>query len=251
MSAPPVSPLTDIRRLYDAFDAPVTDIDCGQMCAPNNPRGVPFCCDIHSAVPAAYRPEWDYLRAATDLWRPYREAKLNDASPTSASPTNASPTNASPTNTSPTNTSLIDVAQIPIISDSAEAETPPHMLLLACQGAARCQRPFRALSCRQFPFYPYLTSWGQFIGLAYDWEFEPVCWVIHNLARVTERFRTEFVSTFDAILAASPDDFKAYYLKSEEMRDVFAARRRRIPLLHRGGGEYRVSPVSERLRKKD
>ena len=47
------------------------------------------------------------------------------------------------------------------------------MLLLACQGPAHCQRPFRALSCRQFPFFPYITADDRFIGLAYEWEFEP------------------------------------------------------------------------------
>jgi hypothetical protein len=217
------SPLDDLRRLYDRFDAPVTDVDCGQMCAPLNPRGVPFCCDICQAVPAAYHAEWEYLQANTDLWHPYRGDEC--ASPAAAGESGL------------------------IVPESITTETPDHMLLLACQGPHACQRPFRALSRRQFPFFPYLTSWGQFIGLAYEWEFEPVCWVIHNLPRVTTRFRAEFVQTYDEILRSSPEDFKAYYLKSEEMRDIFAARRRRIPLLHRNGGEYRISPGSERIRR--
>jgi hypothetical protein len=233
MDLQPFSPFDDIRGLYDRFDAPVTDVDCGQMCAPSNPRGIPFCCDIRQAVPAAYRVEWSFLQERTDLWREYREDVCAGHGPAIAGGLPGA---------------LIDPGSLSAKSP-ADLGTPAHMLLLACRGPAHCQRPFRALSCRQFPFFPYLTSWGQFIGLAYEWEFEAVCWVIHNLPRVTPRFRTEFVQVYDQILAASSEDFKAYYLKSEEMRAVFAERRKRIPLLHRNGKEYRVSAASERLRR--
>jgi hypothetical protein len=33
------------------------------------------------------------------------------------------------------------------------------------------------------------------------------------------------------------------------MRDEFSKKRRAIPLLHRNGGTYKISPGSERLRK--
>lgn len=204
------------RRLYDSFNAPVTAIDCGTMCAPHNPSGKPFCCDICHSVPAAYQSEWVYLRENTDLWHEWRQAECN---------------------------------QPPGEAQNLREQTPAHMLLLACQGPAHCQRPFRALSCRQFPFFPYLTSAGRFIGLAYDWEFEPVCWVISNLAQVTAEFRGEFVSTFDRLLADWGDDFKAYYLRSEQMRAHFSECKRRIPLLHRDGSHRLISPNSERMQR--
>jgi hypothetical protein len=53
-----------------------------------------------------------------------------------------------------------------------KADTPKEMILLACLGPPRCQRGFRALSCRQFPFFPYVSSDYRFLGLAYEWEFE-------------------------------------------------------------------------------
>ena len=69
------------------------------------------------------------------------------------------------------------------------ANTPKDMILLACLGPSQCEREFRALSCRQFPFFPYVTSDYRFIGLAYDLEFEAKCWVISNLAEVTLKYR--------------------------------------------------------------
>jgi hypothetical protein len=209
-------PQLNLRWLYDRFNAPVTAIDCGTKCAPHNPSGKPLCCDICQAVPAAYRQEWQYLQANTDLWHAWR----GDECPED--------------NTDP---------------DELRAETPETMLLLACKGPAYCQRDFRALSCRQFPFFPYVTSEYRFIGLAYEWAFESSCWVISNLAAVTETYRREFIQLYDQIFALWQDEFDSYAALSEEMREHFAMQKRRIPILHRNGGNYLLSPKSERLQR--
>lgn len=207
-------PTLDIRGLYASFDLPVTDFDCGARCAPQNPAGVPFCCDICHAVPPAYRLEWDYLLNATDLWHEWRGDEC---------------------------------AAEPVDPAALREQTPEHMLLLACRGAAHCQRQFRLLSCRQFPFFPYITADDRFIGLAFFWEFAGKCWVIDNLQQVTPAFRQAFVRTFDGIFDLWAEEYEAYAVTSQEMRDHFAARRRRIPILHRNGKNYLLSPVSERL----
>jgi len=207
------SPLSNIRALYDGFDNSVAALDCGQKCAPHNPSGKPFCCDICHAVPAAYQQEWEYLQPKTDLWHKWR----GDECP-------AGPE-----------------AQL------LKAEAPEEMVLLACLGPQACQRPFRALACRQFPFFPYVTSDYRFVGLAYEWEFEPVCWVISNLGEVTEAYRREFIETHDRLFALEQEIFENYAYHSERMRDFFARERRRIPLLHRNGGFYLISPGSERM----
>ncbi len=207
-------PRLNMRELYDAFDAPVTGLDCGAMCAPHNPTGKPFCCDICQAVPVAYHQEWDYLRANTDLWHIWR----GDECPGD-----------------PTDPAVL------------QADCADHLLLLACKGPAHCQRPFRASSCRQFPFFPYITADDRFIGLAYEWHFENTCWVISHLDAVTDSYRREFVATYDHLFNQWPDEYESYAAYSEEMRDDFAARRRRIPILHRNGGLYLLSPRSERL----
>lgn len=217
VNSSPLPPL-DIRRFYDRFDAPVTDFDCGQKCAPHNPSGKPFCCDICHAVPVAFKQEWEYLRPRTNLWHTWRGDECSGE---------------------------------PIDPQTLAAETPEHLALLACLGPAHCQRQYRASSCRQFPFFPYICSNDRFIGLAYEWEFEQKCWVISNLAAVTDPFRAEFIRAYDELFARWPDEYESYYATSEEMRTAFSKQWRRIPILHRNGGYYLLSPGNERLTHTD
>ena len=209
----------DIRALYTTFDSPIAKLDCGKKCAPHNPRGVPFCCDICHAVPAAYTSEWTYLRNATDLWHKYSR----DDCPASDSSKAGEPL--------------------------ADSKLPPNMILLACLGADRCQRPNRIISCRAFPFFPYITSDHRFLGLAVEWEFESVCWVISNLDQVTKKYRAEFIHTFDYLIATFNDVFESYEVHSQKLRARFGSRKKRFSLLHRNGQNYLVSPLSERMQK--
>ena len=207
-------PLLDFRKLYDGFHSPTTSIDCGLMCAPHNPHRKPFCCDICDAVPVAYRSEWEYLRQNTHLWHKWRGNECPDE---------------------------------PCNPMELLNQTPHHLFLLACKGPAFCEREFRATSCRQFPFFPYITSDFRFIGMTYDWEFNNKCWVISHLDQVTSDYRREFVATYDQLFSTWLEDLDSYALLSEETRDHYAAKNRRFPLLHRNGKNYLVSPKSEKL----
>ena len=204
----------DFRALYDAFNAPITAIDCGMMCAPHNPNKIPFCCDICNAVPVGYQSEWQYLRKNTTIWHDWRgdECAGEDNN-----------------------------------RDQLTAQTPPHLRLLACDGPVACQRNFRAVSCRQFPFSPYLTSDYRFIGMTYDWDFADKCWVISNLPMVTAEYRRQFFNAFDRIFSTWLEDMDSYIELSSEIREHYTAIHRRIPLLHRNGGAYLISPVSEKM----
>lgn len=204
----------NIRELYANFDQPVTELDCGVRCAQYNQNKIPFCCDICHAVPAAYHREWAYLQEHTDMWHIWRgdECRENPEDPRR----------------------LLE-------------ETPDHMLLLACQGIEHCQRDYRVVSCRQFPFFPYISSDLRFLGLAYEWEFEQECWVISNLGAVTVDFQREFIHLYDSLFALWPEEFEGYALKSEDIRFHYQQARRRFPILHRNGGLYLVSPGTERL----
>ncbi len=202
----------NIRRLYDRFDASMTAIDCGTKCAPHNPSGKPFCCDICHAVPAAYRQEWDYARANTDLWHEWE-------------------------------------GETPEITAELRADAPPGQVLIGCQGFLACQRNYRALTCRAFPFYPYVTREGEFIGLSYYWQYEDRCWVVSNLAVVTPEYRQEFIATFDRLFEAMPEEKESFRYHSIIMRRVFGRKKRTIPLLHRNGGAYKVTPRTGRMRR--
>lgn len=209
-------PPVDVRQLYQRFDAPIAAFDCGQKCAPHNPSGKPFCCDICHAVPAAYAQEWDYLRANTDLWHVWRGDECT------AEPEDPS---------------------------RLQAETPDTMILLACLGPADCQRPYRTLNCRQFPFFPYITSDYRFLGLAYEWAYENTCWVISNLQVVTDEYRRQYIETYDKLFSLWDEEFESYAEYSAAMRAHFSGLKRRIPIIHRNGGLYLLSPGSERIRK--
>jgi hypothetical protein len=209
-----ISALQDIRSFYDHFNAPVTGLDCGAKCAPFNPSGKPFCCDICQAVPVAYQQEWDYLKSRTDLWHEWRGDEC-----------------------------VSDIVN----PDELKKDAPEHLFLLACKGPAFCEREYRASSCRQFPFFPYITSKYRFIGLAYYWDFEPTCWVLSNLGEVMDDYRQSFISIFDEIFNYRFDEYESYAAISDEMREFFRGQKRRFPVLHRNGGIYLVSPESERI----
>ncbi len=211
-------PTLNFQAFYAAFDEPVTAVDCGEKCAPHNPSQKPFCCDICWAVPSIYTQEWAYLQPRTDLWHIWRGDEC---------------------------------AQQPEDPAALQADTPDSMLLMACRGPAHCERQFRSLSCRQFPFFPYITADYGFLGLAYNWEFEAQCWVINHLEQVSEKFRENFVQVYDDFFSRWPHELDHYAARSEQMRADFITQNRSIPLLHREGGFYLLRPLNERLRPVD
>jgi hypothetical protein len=209
-------PEIDFRKLYDRFDAPVVPLDCGKKCAPHNPSGKPFCCDICHAVPSAYHPEWEYLRSNTDLWHPWRGDEC---------------------------------AEHPEDPAGLESETSESMILLACLGPTHCQREYRAIGCREFPFFPYITKDHSFIGMTYNWGFEDTCWVISNLNEVTAEFRREFVQVYIELFSQWPHELEHYAMRSEQMREFYITQKRSISILHRDGSLYLLRPINERLRQ--
>jgi len=204
----------DFATIYRRFAAPIADLDCGKHCAPHNRNGAPFCCDTHHAVPAVYEGEWEYLDASSDLWHPWHGRSEAE-------------------------------------TRRLQAETPQGMLLLECKGHPLCQRLYRSISCRAFPFFPYITREGWFEGMTYYWQYEKSCWIIGNLQFVSQRFRDEFMAAFDELLFNLPGELESYRLLSASMRRVFSRWGRAIPLLHRNGGFYKVTPRNGRLRRVD
>jgi hypothetical protein len=202
----------DFAALYARFTSSIAALNCGQKCAPYNERGVPFCCDTLHAVPAAYAAEWAYLEASTDLW--HRWTGKNSAE-----------------------------------TEELRAQSTPGQVLIACLGHERCQRQFRSITCRSFPFFPYINSQGDFLGLSYYWEYEDRCWVISNLDVVTMEYRNEFMDAYETIFEYMPEEREIYAEHSKLMRNTFQRGRRAIPLLHRNGFAYKITPISEHMRR--
>src|SRR5215212_1680589 len=159
----------EIRSFYHAFNSPIAEFDCGKNAHLITPMASHFVVIFVMLSRPRTKNEWKPLQHSTNLWHKWRGDECEDITDK-------------------------DVARL-------KADTPKNMILLACLGPSQCQRDFRALSCRQFPFFPYVTSDYRFIGLAYEWEFESKCWVISNLSSVTQKYREEFIHTYDKLFA--------------------------------------------------
>jgi hypothetical protein len=195
----------DFANIFTNFDAPISVLDCGKKCAPYNEYGVPFCCDTHHALPMAYQSEWAYLESNTNLWHLYE-------------------------------------ADDPDETERLQAVIPDEQVLIECLGHKLCQRNFRSITCRTFPFFPYITLERAFIGLSYYWEYEERCWVINHLDVVSSNYSCQFIATYDRLFEHYPDELENFRFQSITMRRVFGRQKRTIPLLHRDGKSYVVTP---------
>lgn len=202
----------DFAAFYSNFDAPISALDCGERCAPYNEGGIPFCCDTRHAVPTAYVQEWEYLQAHTGLWHLWNPTDKRQA-------------------------------------EALQKQTPRGQVLIECLGWKHCERQYRAVTCRAFPFFPYLDRAGRFLGLAYYWEYEDRCWVISNLQVVSEQYRQQFIRAFETLFAAMPEERESFRYHAMIMRRVFGRWHRAILLLHRNGGYYKVTPSNGRMRR--
>ena len=205
---------TDFANIYANFNAPITVLDCGRKCAPYNEYGVPFCCDTDHAIPTAYLTEWSYLEPNTDLWHLWE-------------------------------------AEDPDETQRLRVDTPDGQVLIECLGHKHCQRDFRSITCRAFPFFPYITRESEFIGLSYYWEYEDRCWVINNLQVVTPDYVQQFVATYDQLFEHLPGELQNFRYHAIIMRRVFGRQKRTIPLLHRDGGTFTITPKDGTLQPVD
>lgn len=205
----------DFERLYEGFDAPVSRFDCGRKCAPLN-GGEPVCCSARNAVPVVHKAEFEFLKTRTDMWSRFRP------------------------HDGPTRQIVRELN-----ADCAAIE---------CKGARHCERDNRAIVCRTFPFYPYLTRQRELVGLGTYWVFEDRCWMMSNLEVVDRTFITQFLATYEAIFAKDEDEFATYVDFSASARRVHSRWGRDIPLLGRDGALLMVTPSTGAIRpgrKKD
>lgn len=196
--------------LYKFFSEPLTDLDCGEKCGPYNDYGVPVCCDIQLLVPAAYDEEWAYLSKATDLWHLWQGDQGGD-------------------------------------SDDLQKSLQSGQVTLECLGYQRCQRPFRSITCRAFPFYPYLSSSGEFSGLAYYRDFRDQCWIISNLNLVSQQYIKEFQGAYQRLFEIYPETRASFLEFSAYMREQISSADEDLILLEFSGLFYLVDPSTEEV----
>ena len=196
-------------RIYQYFSAPVTRLDCGKKCGPHNLRGAPFCCDLDHSIPAAYQKEWEYLQSSTDLWRRWEEK-----------------------------------------TPGQERQLRRHLQegqqLIGCKGHRFCQREYRSIACRAFPFFPYLSSQGEFLGLSYYREYRDRCWVISHLDQIEEDFLARFVKAFKELFSLYPDSRRAYQGYSRQVRRQTAQKGEQLVLLKPSKEAWQIDPQTEK-----
>jgi hypothetical protein len=205
---------SDFADLYAEFDAPITVFDCGAKCAPYNEFRVPFCCDTSHAIPTAYLPEWRFLQANTDLWHAWQSDDPDE-------------------------------------TKRLSNELPKGQILIECLGHKLCQRGFRSVTCRAFPFFPYISKENEFLGLSYYWDYEDRCWVVSHLDKVTPTYIQAFVNAYETLFMHIPEEFGNFRYYSINMRRIFGRQKRKILLLHRDGYHYQVTPRNGQLDRID
>jgi len=193
----------NFQHVYDRFQASISRYDCGKKCAPLN-GGSPVCCSTDAAVPIAHKSEWKLLKSRTDLWHRFKP---------------------------------YDAVTRDIVADASDECTA-----IECKGARFCERDNRTIACRAFPFYPYITREGDFIGLACFWEFEDRCWVISNFSTVNRSFVREFVAAHEYLFEQDPQEKEYASNQSLSARRVFSRWKRVIPLIGRDGGYLKELP---------
>jgi hypothetical protein len=196
------------QELYQGFSLPLSDLDCGEKCGPYNDYGIPICCDIKLVIPSAYDLEWEFLRPRTDLWRLWEDGSS-------------------------------------VTRQELNREIQPGQVLIQCRGYQECQRSFRSITCRAFPFFPYLDQRDSFLGLAYYRDYRDSCWIISNLSTVREEYKLQFKWVFERLFELFPETRENYKDYSRYLRDQTAHAGEMFPILDFTGKVLLVDPVSE------
>jgi hypothetical protein len=171
------------KEIHQGFSAPITGLDCGKKCGPYNDYGIPVCCDISQVVPSAFEEEWRYLKSKTKLWRVWEGSSTREGK---------------------------------VLLKGLETGQVP----LQCLGHQHCQREYRTITCRAFPFLPYLGEKGKLIGFTYYPDYQERCWIISNLSQVRQEYKIEFRVCFKEIFMLYPEMEKTYLDFSNYLREL-------------------------------
>lgn len=118
------------------MSAPMISFDCGRFCVKAN-RGGPLCCDQKKFIPLLFKAEYRLLKERGQLW---------------------------------TRMPVITKAEKKLVEDICD-----YNVFCLCQGVKSCRRSLRSLSCRAFPFEPFVNADGKVIGIVFQYEKKEKC----------------------------------------------------------------------------
>ncbi len=185
-----------ISELHAILVAPVTDFDCGTLCAPEN-GGVPVCCHAQTILPVLYTAEFAVLERRTQLWSRY--APRNDGE-----------------------------------REMAAAMRPCETFGI-CKGHEHCERENRALSCRTFPFEPYFDHDGEFAGLVFAYDLAGLCPLIGSGHRIRADFVEQCLRMFARLFQFDAEETLIWRGNSQTLRRSFARSRAKLAVYRQDG----------------
>lgn len=193
-------PMDAYPALYQMLQAPVVaGVNCGDKCSEWN-NGTPVCCTNHTTMPVLYTSEYEYLKDKKD-----REG-------------NQKWTKFEPRPDSPEDKKLI----LTVLQDE---------VLATCTGPSRCKRENRSLVCRTFPFSPYFTESGVFVGMTHHEDYDESCWVLMNDHLTNPDFVREFEAFWLKVFSIYPAEILSYRESSSIIRDTYKERGVETPVI--------------------
>ena len=170
--------------IYKGFSASATKIDCGSLCAGNN-GGVPVCCSNNLHVPLLFSTELQWhIQNKNSMWKK-RVSKTK-------------------------------------LDKKQEAECSDHLVYCHCDGARHCKRSKRSLTCRFFPFEPYISEGGVLIGITYMYRAKKDCPLIDNPdAGISKAYIRQAIKTWKLVFEQFPEEFDLYYENSRMLQRSF------------------------------
>lgn len=185
----------DIGSLLRTLEAPVTDFDCGALCAPAN-GGVPVCCHAETVLPVLYRAELALLQKRSDLWRRH----------------------------------VPDGADGPLQHAARACD-----VFAVCKGHQHCERDNRSLACRTFPFEPYLDHDRQLVGIVFAFDLAHLCPLILGDHAIRPDFVAQCCAMWRRMFELDPDERSFYAGCSRTLRRRFGQLRQPIPVFTERG----------------
>lgn len=184
-----------VAELLRTLTAPVTDFDCGTLCAPGN-GGVPVCCHSAQVLPVLYKAELALLQRRSDLWRRH----------------------------------VPDGADAGLRHRARACD-----VFAVCKGHTHCERDNRSLACRTFPFDPYLDHDDTFVGLVMSRDFAHLCPLIRSDHPIRPDFVRQCCAMWQAMFAADAGERAFYAGCSRTLRRQFGREGSAIPVFTPAG----------------
>ncbi|MCX6113527.1 MAG: hypothetical protein NTY22_09685 [Proteobacteria bacterium] len=102
-------------------------------------------------------------------------------------------------------------------------------IMAVCRGHKNCDRKYRSFVCRTFPFYPFISENGIFMGMTYNYDFEGKCNIVNNHSVINKEYIKRFIEAWNYMFSIDEMEFEAHY---NLCRDIEKKRKRERKPLH-------------------